>query len=116
MPVAGWMSKTGKEANKTRGYQASNVRGDLKPTQEASVVHGPQTFSSQGERKPAVYPPTPHQWSAEGSFQGINFLELLAMHMPTARPKFSSRESKQVFAASGSVHIGDLGGHQQHLL
>lgn len=48
-------------------------------------------FFQPRERKPAVYPPTLHQWSAEGSFQAINFLELLVMHMPTARPKFSIR-------------------------
>ena len=88
------MSNTGKEASKTHGYQASNVRADLKPTQGASVEHGPQIFSSQGERKPPVYPPTPRQWSTEGSFQGISFLELLATQMPSARPKVSSRESK----------------------
>ena len=83
----------------------SNVQGDLKPTQGAGVEHGSQTFSSQGERKPAMYPPTLHQWSAEGSFQGINFLELLVMHMPTARPKFSSRESKHRYLQQAGVVI-----------
>lgn len=99
------MSNTGKEANKTRAYRASSVRADLKPTQGASVEHGPQIFSSQGERKPTVYPPTPRQWSTEGSFQGTSFLELLAVQMPSARPKVSGRESKHRCLQRAGVFI-----------